>query len=158
MNIDEITEFLGALDNVLTLQPGPGDGTPELAWGDKFFYYAPDGEIPAGQPFATVVVKDYPDDERSRLDRPGAFRVNIHAGTELFTTWTGRAPRDPEPADTDPSVTDTVIAHPVYGKAGWLAVVEPGLRTEEPLRELLRIAHDRARSRAQRRAAHDHAG
>ncbi|NUP28435.1 MAG: hypothetical protein HOQ44_17400 [Nocardia sp.] len=152
MNIDEITVFLGGRAGVLVLQPGPGDGTPELAWGDKFFYYAPDGEIPANsQPFATVVTKNYPDDERSRLDRPGVFRVNIHAGTELFTEWTGRAPRDPEPAGTDPSTTDTVIAHPVYGKLGWLAVVAPGSRTAEPLRDLLSIAYDRARSRAQRR-------
>lgn len=152
MTIDEITEFLGTLDGVLIQQPGPGDGTPEIAWGDRFFYYAPDGGIPANtQPFTTIVTKNYPGDERSRLDRSGTFRVNIHAGTELFTTWTGRAPRDPEPANTDPSVTDTVIAHPVYGKLGWLAVVAPGPRTAEPLRELLRVAHDRARSRAQRR-------
>ncbi|GGL32118.1 hypothetical protein GCM10011588_53680 [Nocardia jinanensis] len=152
MNIDEITEFLGALDGVLILRPGPGDGTPEIAWGDKFFYYAPDGEIPANtQPFATVVTKNYPDDERSRLDRSGVFRVNIQVGTELFTTWTGRAPRDPEPTDTDPSVTDTVIAHPVYGKLGWLAVVAPGPRTTETIRELLRVAYDRACSRTRRR-------
>ncbi|MGW1737912.1 DUF6194 family protein [Nocardia sp. NPDC001965] len=155
MNIDEITEFLAGCDGVLVLRPGPGDGTPELAWGDTFFYYAPDGEIPAnGQPFATVVTKNYPGDERSRLDRPGVFRVNIHAGTELFTAWTGRAPRDPEPADADPSATDTVIAHPVYGKLGWLAVVAPGPRTAEPLRELLRVAYNRAGSRARRRTGH----
>ncbi|MGW5382416.1 DUF6194 family protein [Nocardia sp. NPDC003963] len=152
MKIDEIMEYLGTRDGVLIVQPGPGDGTPELAWGDKFFYYSPDGEIPAAtQPFATVVTKDYPGDERSRLDRPGVFRVNIHVGTELFTTRIGRAPRDPEPAGTDPSVTDTVIAHPVYGKLGWLAVVAPGPRTAPAIRELLDIAHDRARARARRR-------
>lgn len=152
MSIDEIIEFLGTFDGVLVLRPGPGDGSPELAWGDTFFYYAPDGEIPARtQPFATIVTKNYPGDERSRLDRPGTFRLNISAGTELFTQWTGRAPRDAETADTDPSVTDTVLAHPVYGKAGWLAVVDPGPRTEEPIRELLHAAYERDRSRAHRR-------
>ncbi len=153
MTFDEIIEYLGARDGVLIQQPRPGDGTPEIAWGDAFFYYAPDGAVPANtQPFATLVTKNYPGDERSRLDRPGIFRVNIHAGRELFTTWTGRAPRDPEPAGTDPAVTDTVIAHPVYGELGWLAVVAPGPNTAETVRELLQVAYDRARARSHRRS------
>jgi hypothetical protein len=53
------------------------------SWGDLFFYYAPDGVVPtAGQPFATIVTKHYPDDAGSRLARPGAFRLNVAAGRE----------------------------------------------------------------------------
>ncbi|MEU4832150.1 DUF6194 family protein [Streptosporangium sp. NPDC023615] len=153
MSIDEIIEFLSGLEGVLTLRPAPGDGSPEISWGDVFFYHAPDGAIPERtQPFATIVTKDYPGDGRSRLDRPGAFRVNVSAGKDAFAEWTGRRPRDPEPEGTDPSVTDTVIAHPVYGAQGWLAVVNPGPRTEPAVRELLRTAHDLARSRHGRRA------
>ena len=40
------------LSGVLTLSPHEGDGTPEIAWGDLFFYYAPNGVLPPGQPFA----------------------------------------------------------------------------------------------------------
>ncbi|QLY29354.1 DUF6194 family protein [Nocardia huaxiensis] len=149
MTVDEIIEFIKGLDGVLAVQPRPGDGTPEIAWGDAFFYYAPDGEIPATQPFATIVTKDYPDDDASRLNRPGAFRVNIHAGRDAFIRWTGHSPR--EQATGDPSAVDTVIAHPVYRSAGWLAVVNPGARTAEAVRELLRSAHDRARARATRK-------
>ncbi|BCK57637.1 DUF6194 family protein [Nocardia wallacei] len=153
MSIDEIIEFIESLGGVLVLRPGPGDGTPEIAWGDAFFYYAPDGQVPtATQPFATIVTKDYPDDRASRLDRPGAFRVNISAGKDAFTAWTGYPPRESAGRAGDSSITDTVLAHPVYGGAGWLAVVDPGPRTREPLRELLRAAHDRARTRYQRRA------
>ncbi|MGC5010483.1 DUF6194 family protein [Streptosporangium sp. DT93] len=153
MSIDEIIAFLGDLEGVLTLRPAPGDGSPEISWGDAFFYHAPDGRVPErGQPFATIVTKDYPGDERSRLDRPGAFRVNVSAGTDAFAERTGRRPRDPEPDGTDPSVTDTVIAHPVYGALGWLAVVNPGPRTDPVVRELLRAAHDLARARYRRRA------
>ncbi|RDI51585.1 DUF6194 family protein [Nocardia mexicana] len=151
MSIDEIIEFIEALGGVLTLRPGPGDGTPEIAWGDVFFYYAPDGQVPTtGQPFATIVTKDYPDDVASRLNRPGAFRVNISAGKEAFTEWTGHTPR--ETVTTDSSATDTVLPHPVYASAGWLAVVNPGPTTDAPARDLLRTAHDRARSRYRRRA------
>jgi Family of unknown function (DUF6194) len=46
MTIDEIISFVDGLDGVLTLRPGPGDGTPEIAWGDTFFYYSPNGVIP----------------------------------------------------------------------------------------------------------------
>ncbi|MDQ6715389.1 MAG: DUF6194 family protein, partial [Actinomycetota bacterium] len=120
--------------------------------GDVFFYFAPDGVVPNTQPFATVVTKDYPGDHGSRLNRPNSFRLNICAGKQAFITWTGHEPRDPPTPDVDPSVADTVIAHPVYGNLGWLAVVNPGPRTQSTTQELLRAAHDLARSRYQRRA------
>ncbi|WP_055478321.1 DUF6194 family protein [Sphaerimonospora mesophila] len=153
MTIEEIIGFVDGLDGVLTFRPAPGDGSPEISWGDTFFYYAPDGVMPtATQPFATIVTKDYPGDEASRLDRTDAFRVNISAGREAFLRWTGHAPREPAPAEVDPGASDTVIAHPVYGGLGWLAVVNPGPRTESATRELLRTAHRLARSRYERRA------
>src|SRR6476469_5279599 len=85
VTIDEIIECVDAMGGVLILRPGPGDGSPEISWGDVFFYYAPDGVVPRTQPFATIVTKDYPGDDRSRLDRPDAFRVTVFAGTEAFT-------------------------------------------------------------------------
>ncbi|WP_405774588.1 DUF6194 family protein [Streptomyces sp. NBC_01538] len=97
-------------------------------------------KVTAAQPFVTVVTKNYPGDEASRLDQPDIFRVNIAAGKEAFIRWTGHAPREPASTDVDPSTTDTVIAHPVYGSVGWLAVVNPGERTEASTRELLQAA------------------
>ncbi|MEU7766752.1 DUF6194 family protein [Nocardia sp. NPDC049190] len=152
MTIDEIIALVAALDGVLTVTPGPDDGSPEISWGDTFFYYAPNGVAPTTtQPFATIVTKNYPGDEKSRLDRPAAFRVNVAAGKESFIQWTGRAPRETAD-DVDPSVTDTVIAHPVYGSAGWLAVVNPAEHTDTTTRELLHKAYDLARARYERRA------
>ncbi|MFI9271544.1 DUF6194 family protein [Kitasatospora sp. NPDC052896] len=151
MTIDEITDFMRDLDGVLAVSPGPDDGSPEISWGDTFFYYAPDGVVPkAAQPFATIVTKNYPGDERSRLDRPDAFRVNIAAGKEAFVERTGHAPREAA-VDDDPGRTDAVMAHPVYGSMGWLAVVNPGRRTGTATRELLRDACHLARSRHERR-------
>nr|BAV55985.1 hypothetical protein [Actinomadura fulva subsp. indica] len=152
MTMDEIISFVDDLDGVLALRPGLGDGSPEISWGDTFFYYSPDGITPTTtQPFATIVTKNYPGDEASRLDRPGAFRVNISAGKGAFIRWTGHAPREPA-TEVDPSAADTVIAHPVYGSLGWLAVVNPGPRTEAAIRELLGTAYHLARSRYERRA------
>ncbi|MEU8991112.1 DUF6194 family protein [Streptomyces sp. NPDC048558] len=154
MTMDEIISFVDGLDGVLTLRPAPGDGTPEISWGDTFFFYAPDRVPPTTtQPFATIVTKNYPGDEASRLDRADAFRVNINAGKETFVRWTGHAPREPATREDDPSAADTVIAHPVHGALGWLAVVNPGPRTAAATRELLRAAHHLARSRHERRTA-----
>lgn len=143
MTIEEIIGLVSGLDGVLTLTPGPGDEWPELSWGDAFFCYSPDGAVPTNvQPFATIVTKNYPGDESSRLDRPDTFRVNIHAGKKEFTRQLGQ----------DPSATDTLIAHPVYGTAGWLAVVNPATNTETATRELLETAYRLARARYERRA------
>jgi hypothetical protein len=151
MTIDEIIDFMQDLDGVLAIRPGPDDGSPEISWGDTFFYYSPDGVAPrATQPFATIVTKNYPGDEGSRLDRPDTFRVNIAAGKEAVVNRTGHAPREPA-IDDDPGVTDAVMAHPVYGSVGWLAVVNPGRRTDTATCELLRNAYHLARSRYERR-------
>ncbi|NDU72020.1 hypothetical protein GWI34_05190 [Actinomadura sp. DSM 109109] len=153
MTIDDIIAFVDGLDGVHTSRPGPGDGTPEISWGDTFFFYSPEGVVPeATQPFATIVTKNYPGDGASRLDRPDAFRVNIAPGKDEFVRWTGHAPRETAAAGTDPSAVDTVIAHPVYGTAAWLAVVNPGPRTEAAVRDLLSTAYRLARSRYERRA------
>ena len=142
MTIREIREYVESLGGVLTLAPGPGDGTPEIAWGDLFFYYAPDGVIPNTQPFATIVTKDYPDDTSSQLDRPGHYRVNLAPGKPEFERLA---------AEVDPSTTDALFAHPVYAAQHWLSVVNPADATSDELRRLLAAAHALARGRAERR-------
>ncbi|MFI6570119.1 DUF6194 family protein [Nocardia fluminea] len=144
MTIEEITDYVTGLGGVLVLRPTEGSEAPEISWGDTFFYYAPDGVVPAGQPFATIVTKDYPGDETSGLNRPGSFRVNIAVSKSTFAE---------AGAATDASIEDTLVVHPVYAAANWLAVVNPASATEAPVRELLREAHDRARTRSERRAA-----
>lgn len=65
--VEEVAVWVESLGEVMTLRPKPGDGSPEVAWGDLFFYYAPDGALPPGQPFATIVTKDYPDEPAAGL-------------------------------------------------------------------------------------------
>lgn len=108
--------------------------------------------LPSGQPFATIVTKDYPGEPSSRLDRPGSFRVNVCAGSTAYREVTGHPPREATGDDNDATVEDQVIDHPVYGSLGWLAVVNPGPACAETLRELLRTAHGLARARLERRA------
>jgi len=143
--IAEILKVVSGWDGVLVVSPGPGDGSPEIAWGDSFIYYEPEGTMPKNrQPFATIVTKDYPDDHQSLLDREGVYRVNFHPGPETFTA---RA----EAAGTDATVLDQFIVHPVYGPYGWLAVLNPGDQTSSVTEELLREAYELDRIRYERR-------
>lgn len=152
MFIDEIIEHVAALGGVLVLKPQPGDGSPEISWGDVFFYYAPDGVVPKTQPFATIVTKDYPDDETSQLNRSNTFRLNISAGSDRFRAITGHDPREPVGHEVDPSTPDVLLPHPVYGQLGWVAVVNPAERASAQVLDLLISAHAAARARYQRRA------
>lgn len=150
--MQQIIDAVRPLEGALVVAPREGDGTPPLAWGDFFFYYAPDGRMPANtQPYGTIVTKDYPGDTLSRLGdgtpaHPG-WRVNVHVGRTAARELAG------EPTEeTDFAAADVLLPHPVYGDLGWIAVVEPGRRTTETVIRLLRSAHDAARARAERRS------
>jgi len=158
MSMEELLQTIRAFEGVLDLAPAEGSGFPEIAWGDHFFYFAPDGKIPdRGQPYATIVTKNYPGDTLSGLDAPGRWRVNIHVGKAAFTELTGSEPARAAVA-RDFSAADVIHPHPVYGALGWIAVVNPGSATTPTVVALLREAHEDARRRAARRAAHGSGG
>ncbi|MGF0118190.1 DUF6194 family protein [Promicromonospora sp. Marseille-Q5078] len=147
-SMDQIIATVRAFDGVLVLEPGPGDGAPEIAWGDAFFSYAPDGQVPTtGQPYGTIVTKNYPEDDTCDLDRPDRWRVNVHVGRDRLRELV--EDRGPE----DAVVPDALLPHPVYGGLGWVCVVNPAGRTSSTVLDLLREAHDAARARYERRRA-----
>lgn len=149
--MEQILDVVRSLDGVLVLAPEEGSEYPETAWGDFFFCYAPEGQVPHNrQPFATIVTKNYPGDAQSDLDHPGRWRVNIHVGRARFQQLTGQSPRSFAPQDF--AATDVFMPHPVYGAFGWLAVVNPGERTLQTVLGLLGDAHADDRRRATRRA------
>ncbi|MFI1678450.1 DUF6194 family protein [Streptomyces sp. NPDC020607] len=149
--MEQIIATVRELDGALVLVPGPGGDFPELAWGDAFFYYAPDGRPPENvQPYGTVVTKNYPDDTASDLDPPGRWRVNVRVDRATFRELTGEEPRGIT-RPRDHAAVDRVMPHPVYGALGWISVVNPGERTTDTVVRLLRIAHEAARARFVRR-------
>ncbi|MFH9552787.1 DUF6194 family protein [Streptomyces sp. NPDC017435] len=149
--MEQIIATVRGLDGALVLVPEPGGEFPELAWGDAFFYYAPDGRIRENvQPYGTIVTKNYPDDAACDLDPPGRWRVNVHVDRAMFQELTGEEPRSIS-RPRDHAAADRVIPHPVYGALGWISVVNPGERTKETVVQLLRSAHEAARARFARR-------
>lgn len=151
MSMEQILETVRGFDGALVVVPGPGSDAPEIAWGDAFCYYAPDGAVPQHvQPYATIVTKDYPDDTASQLDAPERWRVNIHVDRATFLELTGEEPRRLSRA-RDYAAADVFNPNPVYGALGWVCVVNPGERTRDTVVHLLRDAHEAARARFERR-------
>jgi hypothetical protein len=119
------------------------DGSPEIAWGDTFFFYDPDDlEATRRFPFATIVTKDYGDfDNASNLDRPGVFRLNMSLGRTTFDSLFGAG------GEYDFAAVDRLIPHPVYGAQHWISVLNPSDTTFETVKPLLAEAHERAMNR-----------
>lgn len=152
MTEEDIVAFISGLAGVDVLTAGPENGAPEVAWGDRFFYYDPERDQPADRrmPFATIVVSDYPGfDTASRLDRDGVFRANVAVGREVFQELFGHPPAAHGEHHTgyDHAALDRIVPHPVYATQGWASVLNPGESTAERLRSLLVGAHDRAAAR-----------
>src|SRR5262252_3664632 len=114
------------------------DGSPEIAWGDTFFIYDPDRNLEGTKrfPFATIVIKDYGDfDNRSNLDRPGVFRLNIGLSKKTYDSLF------PAGGDHDFTALDKLMPHPVYGINHWVSVLNPSDATFESLQPLLAEAY-----------------
>jgi hypothetical protein len=145
--MERILAEVRGLPGLLELAPQVGSEHPEISWGDFFFYYSPTGEVPRNrQPFATIVVKDYPDDTASRLgaDR---WRLNIHVGSQLFTELIGSTPQGLADSEFDFSEVDVFLPHPVYGANGWVSIVNPGPATTDRAVAALGEAHAADRRR-----------
>ena len=124
----------------MTLTASEEGGAPAAAWGDTFFFYDPEGNLPENQrlPFTTVVIHDYAGwDTESNLDRDGIFRVNIAIGRNGFERLLGYPPatqaahRD----EFDYGATDVLLPHPLYASQGWVSILNPGDQTSARLRD-----------------------
>ena len=129
-----IVEYVRAtFEHVDVQQPSDGPGA-----GDTFFIYDPRGDLEPKQqfPFATIVTKNYGEfDDKSQLDRPGVFRLNIGVSRDTF-----RSTVDPDAA-YDYTALDTVMPHPVYAAQSWLSVLNPSDATFARLAPLLAEAY-----------------
>src|SRR5271156_5576764 len=144
MNEAEITRYISDTFSGVEVQVASReDGSPEIAWGDTFFFYAPGGDLPADHkfPFATIVTKDYGEfDCASNLNRPEVFRLNIGVSKQTFADLFGVA----KPVDYDFTALDKLMPHPVYGKMYWVCVLNPSATTFEAVRPVLAEAYERA--------------
>jgi hypothetical protein len=148
----DVIAFTTGLPEVVAVTASQATGSPEVAWGDTFFFRVAAGVDPLAaraMPFATIVTKDYPGfDTASDLNRPGTFRVNAAVGRVVFEQLVGYPPaaHTEHVGDWDHTVADRLTPHPVYAAQGWVSVVNPGLTSADALREAIRTAHRRTRT------------
>ncbi|GAB3863273.1 hypothetical protein GCM10029963_71500 [Micromonospora andamanensis] len=140
-----------ALPGVEQVVASEENGSPEGAWGDRFFHVGPDRR----QPFATIVEHDVPGfDDASQLDRPGVFRLNLDLGRTEFEKLFGFPPKafEDHRHEFDFARLDTLVPHPGYARYGFGSIVMPGPHLLPEIDRLLTIAHARAVDRHERAA------
>ncbi|KUL39399.1 DUF6194 family protein [Actinoplanes awajinensis] len=138
--VDALAERIRRLPGVTELIAGPGTGAPELSWGDRFYFVGDDRM----RPFATIVVRNVPGfDERSDLDRPGRFRLNVELGRVAFKDLFGYGPEAfaTHQSEIDFSAAGRWFPHPVYAVQSWASMVNPP--EDEDVDRLIRHAHAR---------------
>lgn len=116
-------------------------GVRVLEAQDDFFYlYDPEHDLPPErqQPFATIVTGDHYE-KVSRLDEPGAFRLNLGVTKSTYVGLFGTPPTDRD-ADWvlnsahDYAARSTLMPHPFYASQYWVAIINPtGLDRLHPL-------------------------
>ncbi|MEH1166789.1 DUF6194 family protein [Micromonospora sp. CPCC 205539] len=151
VDIAVLADRILALPGVEQLVASEDNGSPEGAWGDRFFYVGPDRR----QPFATLVEHDVPGfDESSQLDRPGVYRLNLDLGRIEFERRFGFPPKafEEHRHEFDFARLDTLVPHPGYALYGFGSIVMPGPQMLPEVDRLLEIAHARAVDRHERAA------
>lgn len=150
MDAEEIRNFAArTFPDTRTIAASAESGSPEISWGDTFFFYGKE-EGPGAFPFATIVTKDYGEfDNASNLNRPGVSRLNIGLSRETFRSLFGARF---SPADYDFAALDKLMPHPVYAAQFFACILNPSDATfEKTVRPLLAEAY----ATAHKKDAHD---
>ena len=151
MTQDEIRRYLGSNAAVLVQIASSGDGSPEIAWGDTFFYIRDKSGEPRKMPFTTIVTKDYVGyDSDSNLNRGGLYRLNIEVGKEKFEELFGFKTNELESNRSQLSFAsmNKLFPHPLYGSNGWVSIINPEEDSVTKVSSLLDFSVERALRRA----------
>jgi hypothetical protein len=151
MSQDEIRKRLGSNASVIVQIASSGDGSPEIAWGDTFFYVRDKSGEPKKMPFTTIVTKDYSGfDSESQLNRGDLYRLNIEVGREKFESIFGFMTSEFEENRTrfNFSSLNQLFPHPVYGSNGWVSIINPDQDAISEVNVLLDFSLERALRRA----------
>lgn len=146
MNQDEIRDYFSSNEAVYTQISAPGDGSPEIAWGDTFFYVRDGRGEPKKMPFATIVTKDYDGfDVESNLNRGGLFRLNLDLGREKFRELFGFNPKEfgDNRHQFDFAALNKLFPHPLYGANGWASIINPEDKANGIILSLMQFSLER---------------
>ena len=122
---------------------------PKSSWGETSLFYNPGKLLPNGVYFCTIKERDGENDQASRLNREGVFRLAIGLPPTTYRELFGAKP----PRPTKGGVVKTghqfdalneLMPHPIYAWMCWAQILSP---TEEMFSRLFPIieeAHEAA--------------
>lgn len=121
-------------------------------WGERGIFYNPEGLLPKGVYVLTFKEKDGPNDNASKVDREGVFRLNLGISKHSFVELFGSIPKRPGAGEIvatghDFTKLDCITPHPVYGWMSWLACLNPSIQTFESLKPLISEGVELARQK-----------
>ncbi|HET6985865.1 MAG TPA: DUF6194 family protein [Kribbella sp.] len=130
MTVEEMDRVIRAYDGLRVLE----------AQDDLFYLYDPAADLPPErqQPFATIVTGDHYE-QVSRLDEPGAWRLNVGLTKTTYTSLFGPVPTERDAdwvldSGHDYTTRDELMPHPFYASQHWVCIVSPTrLAPLEPL-------------------------
>jgi hypothetical protein len=133
MSTDDISVYL--------MQTFPGLNVVD-AWGEKSFFYNPEGLLKRGIYFCTIKEKDGANDKASNLTRTNFFRVNFGISKETFVGLFHTVPKRPAQGGViigsyDFTALDILTPHPVYGWMAWVSILNPSQDSLSSLQDLL---------------------
>ena len=127
-----------------------------ISWGERSIFYNPGGVLKRGVYVMTIKEKDGPNDNSSKLNRDGIWRVNIGIRQTTFQQRFGDLPKRPGKGGIvnmpyDFTTLDTILPHPVYAWMGWVSVLNPSSETFDHLKPLINEAYEFAQEKLRKR-------
>ena len=111
-------------------------------WGEKSFFYNPEGLLKRGVYFCTLKEKDGYHDKASELYREDVFRINFGLSKQTFLNIFETLPKRPSKGNViagpyDFKALDILTPHPVYGWMAWVSILSPSFQSWERLNALI---------------------
>lgn len=119
---------------------------PKASWGETALFYNPGDALPNGVYFCTLKEADGENDQASRLDRAGVFRLAIGLAPQSYARLFGSKPARPAKGGTvatghDFTRLNELMPHPVYAWMNWAQILSPDREAFAALLPLLDEAH-----------------
>jgi hypothetical protein len=130
----------------------------ERYYSEQAIFYNPGHAAPLGVIFAAIKDHDGPNDQASRLSRPGVYRLAFQLAPEEFSARFGQVPARPPRGnvvviDSDPAALNELGLHPVYAWMRWVQILAPTERRFTALRPSLEESLALVRAKWERRQA-----
>jgi Family of unknown function (DUF6194) len=114
----------------------------ERYYSERALFYNPGRAAPLGVIFAAIKDHDGPNDQASRLSRPGVYRLAFQLAPGEFSARFGTVPARPPRGgvvaiETDPAALNRLTLHPVYAWMRWVQILAPTARALAALRPAL---------------------